>query len=679
MKFERLFAPIKIKNLELKNRVLMPAIDHLYTPDGYATPQFNEYYWRRAEGGVGLVVVGGCRIDECGGTYALMSLESDDFIPGYREFTDGMHARGAKVGVQLFHGGRYAHPSANHDLQPIAPSAVYSGYSRATPREMTKEDIQTVIRRGAEAAARAKKAGFDLVELSCSAGYLVCQFLSPVTNQRTDEYGGPWENRVRFALEYVAAVRAAVGEDYPLIARIAGHDLVPGSCTNEDAVRFAMALEEAGVDMLNVTGGWHESKVPQVTGDLPRGGFDYLAAAVKDAVSIPVAASNRINDPAVAERLLALGCADMVSVGRPHIADPDWCRKAESGAADQIRRCMACNQGCLAKAFFGRPVECLVNGQAGREYEVKDLKAPAEKQRILVVGGGPAGCEFAIRAAQQGHRVTLWEKEARIGGQLRMVAAPPQKKEFLSLIQYYETMLKAAGVDVALEKSADAASVKAGGFDLVVTAMGRGAAPEIPLPNKDGVPVYTAYEILKGDAIAGRNVLVVGGGSVGCETAQYLAHEASLSEGQVYHMLEHQYERPEKVLKMMNSSRRNVAIVDLRKIGLGFEPGTGWPVMKDLKRLGVRQYPFSSTVEISGGQAVLAVKESADSETVQNVSVPCDTVVMAVGARPNDSLFNELAAAGVPVRNIGDSLKVTNVQTAVRAACGLIEEMSVKE
>lgn len=679
MKFERLFAPIKIKNLELKNRVLMPAIDHLYTPDGYATPQFNEYYWRRAEGGVGLVVVGGCRIDECGGTYALMSLESDDFIPGYKEFTDGMHARGAKVGVQLFHGGRYAHPSANHDLQPIAPSAVYSGYSRATPREMTKEDIKTVIRRGAEAAARAKKAGFDLVELSCSAGYLVCQFLSPITNQRTDEYGGSWENRVRFALEYVAAVREAVGEDYPLIARIAGHDLVPGSCTNEDAVRFAKALEKAGVDMINVTGGWHESKVPQVTGDLPRGGFDYLAAAVKDAVGIPVAASNRINDPAVAERLLALDCADMVSVGRPHIADPDWCRKAESGAADQIRRCMACNQGCLAKAFFGKPVECLVNGQAGREYEVKDLKAPAKKQSILVVGGGPAGCEFAIRAAQQGHRVTLWEKEDRVGGQLRMVAAPPQKKEFLSLIQYYETMLKAAGVQVALGKSADAASVKAGGFDLVVTAMGRGAAPEIPLPNKDGVPVYTAYEILKGDAIAGRNVLVVGGGSVGCETAQYLAHEASLSEGQVYHMLEHQYEAPEKVLKMMNSSRRNIAIVDIRKIGLGFEPGTGWPVMKDLKRLGVRQYPFSSTVEISGGKAVLAVRESADSETVQNVSVPCDTVVMAVGARPNDSLFNELAAAGVNVRNIGDSLKVTNVQNAVRAACGLIEEMSVKE
>jgi NADH:flavin oxidoreductases, Old Yellow Enzyme family len=674
--YERLFTPVRIGDLEIKNRIVMPAISHMYTPDGYATERFNEYYWRRAEGGAGLITVGGCRIDECGGAYGMMSLEDDKYIPGFFEFTEGMHKRGARVGVQLFHAGAYAKSEANNGEQPIGPSAVRSNFAHSMPREMTEEDIEKVIGRARDAAARAKKAGFDIIEISASAGYLICQFLSPLTNKRTDAYGGTWENRVRFAGEFTKAVIQGAG-GLPVAARIAGDDLVPGSNTNDDAVRFAEELEKWGIDMLNVTGGWHESKVPQVTGDLPAGGFSYLAAAVKDAVGIPVAVSNRISDPGTAEKLLALETADMVSIGRPLIADPDWCRKAAEGRTAEIRRCMACNQGCLANVFFNSPAECLVNGQAGREYLLKDLKAPAEKQKILVIGAGPAGCDFAIRAAELGHSVTVWEKQDHLGGELDLVAVPPHKQEYRNLIKYYGAALETAGVEVITGKEAVKEDIEAEiseGADAVVIAAGTAKAKIPELPVTDGTPVYSSNEILAGRAVAGRNVLMVGGGSAGCETAQYLACDAALSEQQVYHMMVHGYRTPEQVRAQMDICRRTITIIDIFMIGAGFRPGTGWPVLKDLKRFGVKKYPFTTVEKIGGGEALLHVKDSADAQDFEAVTVPCDTVVAAVGSVPDDRFLRELRDADVPVYAIGDAKEAGGVLEAVRSACDLIGE-----
>lgn len=676
MKYDRIFTPLKINKLEIKNRVVMPAMNTLYTPDGYATDRFNWYFWKRAEGGCGLLTVGGAVIDDYGSTYSMMHLDDDKYIPGYLEFTKGCHERGAMVSVQLFQAGRYGYSSANGGRQPMAPSPLYSGYSHETPREMTKEDIKSTIEHAAAAAVRAQKAGFDMVELSGSAGYLVSQFISPYTNRRMDEYGGSWENRLRFPRELVAGVRKAVGPDYPIAMRIAGHDLVPGSNTNEDAVRFAAAMEKAGIDFISVTGGWHESKVPQITGDLPRGGWDFLVAAIKKAVSIPVACSNRINDPEVAERLLATGVCDMVSLGRPLIADPDWCNKAENGEADTIRHCLGCNQGCLARVFFGKPAECLVNGQVGREYYVKDMKPAEKKQNVLVIGGGVVGCEYAVRAAQQGHTVTLWEMTDRLGGQVHLAAMPPHKYELLTLVQYHEAMLKKLGVTVVFNKEATLADVKAGNFDQVVTAMGRGDAPKIPLVNKDNVPVYDVNDILGKKAIAGKNVLVIGGGTVGCETAEYLACEAATSEAQIYHMMAHKYEKPERVYELLDTCNRSITVIDMFKIGKGFDAGTAWPVMKNLDRWGVKRLPFTSLVEISDGVAVLDVKKAQDAETAKRVTVPCDSVVLCVGAKPKDGLFNELKDAGVNVINVGDSFKVTNIITGIQQVCHTIEEQA---
>lgn len=666
MELTRLFTPIKIKNLELKNRVVMPALHHLYTPDGYATERFNKYYWVRAEGGAGLIYVGGCRFDDYGAAPMMMSLQTDDFIPGYKEFTDGMHERGAKVGVQLFHAGAYAHQIAiPGSKQALAPSAVFSKFTREMPKEMTKDELNEIIENWAAGALRAKKAGFDVVEILASAGYLITQFLSSVKNLRTDEYGGSWENRTRFAREVVAAVRKAVGPDYPLSMRIAGNDFVKNSNTNEEAVEFCKVMEEYGIDTFNVTGGWHESTIPQITGDLPRGGYSYLAEAIKKAVSIPVAVSNRINDPVLAEKLLAFGVADMVSIGRPLVADPDWVKKAQEGRFDEIRRCVACNQGCLARTFFRKPIECLVNSTAGHEYLLED-SAPDSLKNILVVGAGPAGCEFTIQAAERGHTVTIWEKEERIGGQLSMVASPPGKKEFSTLTKYFEAMLKKNGVEVVLGKEATTREITQGGFDLVVTATGM-VPNTIPLPGKSKIPVYSAYDVLQDKAIPGKDVVVVGGGSVGCETAQYMAHDAGASPELVYFLLEHQAETVEKVLELLNSNRRNISIVDIAAIGAGFDPGTGWPVIKDLRRLGVKQYPFANIKDINDNAVTIIVTDKETKEK-SGVEIPCDTIIMSVGAKPNNALYSDLKELGVNVVNLGDSSQVGKVIDAIREA-----------
>ncbi|MDR1765953.1 MAG: FAD-dependent oxidoreductase [Lachnospiraceae bacterium] len=671
---ERLFSPFQVKGLALKNRVVMPALHHLYTPEGYATDRFNEYYYTRAEGGAGLIVVGGCCFDELGRSGSMMSLATDDTIPGWAQFTKGMHDRGAKVAVQLYHAGRYAKESnLPEGEKAVSASAVFSKYSRATPREMGKDDIRRTVERWATGAVRAQKAGFDAVEIIASAGYLICQFLSPTTNLRTDEYGGSWENRCRFPLEVIAAVRAAVGPDYPLFMRISGNDFVKGSNTNEEAVEFAKLIEKAGIDLINVTGGWHESRVPQITGELPRGGYTYLAAGVKAAVSVPVVASNRLGDPVSAELTLALGRADLINVGRPLIADPEWPNKAREGRLDEIRRCVACNQGCLSKTFFGKPIECLVNGSCGREYLLKGRPAKAAAPKnILTVGAGPAGCEFAIRAAALGHHVTLWEKTDRVGGQLGIVSAPPGKEEFACIAPYFRTMLGKSGVDLVFGKEADAQSVVAGGYDAVVVATG--SAPKqlrLAVPDDGSVPVVSAHDVLAEKCIPGKRVLIVGGGSVGCETAIYLARKGGVSPEQLYFMMANRSEKQEKIVDMLDRSDYDVTILEvLERIGGGFEPGTAGFLIADMRRLGVKDICSCEIKGIKGGVVSVAAK-TADGAVLHEI--PCDTIVTAVGSASVDDLYAQLEGKVPAVYSIGDAKEVGKILDGIRAADDLAD------
>ncbi|MBQ0078265.1 MAG: FAD-dependent oxidoreductase [Eubacterium sp.] len=670
MKYDRIFQPIKINSMELKNRIVMSALHHQYTDDGAPTPRLNEYYWRRAEGGVGLIVAGGMCIDGYKGYAGILDMSEDKFIPRFQEFTAGIHERGTKVIAEFMQVGRYGVKKYVYgDTETIAPSAVYSGYTRETPRAMTIEEIKTMQQNFVAATLRAKECGFDGVEYSAGSGYLLSQFLSPLTNLREDEYGGSWENRCRFAVEMVTMAREAVGPDFPLIMRVAGNDFMEGGNTNAECVEFCRVMEDAGIDMFDILGGWHETKVPQLPGDLPRGGFAYLAAAVKAAVNVPVMAGNRVNDPAVAEKLIALGMADLCGVARGHIADPDFVNKAREGRADEIRHCVACNQGCLARMFFGKPIECLVNGTAGREYEMK-LELADTPKNILVVGAGPAGSEFALTAAARGHNVTLWDKADRIGGTLHIVAAAPAKGGFNTLIKYYEVMLAKNGVKVELGREGTAEDILAGGFDSVVIATGA-VSKSLTLEGTEGIQVVSAADILSGDEVAGKNVVVIGGSSVGCEVAAYMAHEGSISAEQLYFMNAWRSETPEKIASLMNSSNRNIAVIDIAKIGAGFDPGCGWPVLLDLKRLGVKTLPTTTITGSATGVVSVEAYNNKKDET-PHLELPPDTSVLAVGYASNNALYEavkaDAEAAGIEVYNLGDSAQVGKILDAAHAA-----------
>ena len=663
MKYERLFTPIQIRNMTLKNRIVMPAMHHLYTENGYATPRFCEYYYKKIEGGAAMVIVGSCRFDDYGAKNNSMSLRDDSTISGWKEFTEGIHARGGKVAVQLYHAGRYM-PKKDVPCggDALSPSATYASYTRETAPEMTREQIWQLLEDYAEGARRAVRAGFDAVEISASSGYLLCQFLSPLTNLRTDEYGGSFENRCRFPLEVIRTVRDAVGPDYPVLLRLGADDFVPNSCTLADSSKFAPLAEEAGIDCFNVTGGWHETKVPQLTGDLPHGGLSYLGKGIKSVVNVPVMLCNRISDPDTAEKCLALGRADLIGLGRPLLADPDFADKAREGRPEEIRPCMGCNQGCLANTFFDRPVCCLSNALCGRELEYPVRKTDAPK-KILVIGGGPAGCEAAYRAAGRGHAVTLMEKSDALGGQLKYAWVCPSQQEFRELVRFYEVNLPRLGVEVLLNREASAEDAK--GYDHVIVADG-GAANVTELPvRKNAVPVYTSKEVLSGKVMTGKNVVVIGGSFTGCHTARYLAREGSMSAEELFYFMSFRADTPENIEYRLNHSDRSVVLLEKGpKIGYGFESGTSWPVLGDLNRLHV---PFLRNTRVTAitESGVDAVETAKDGSTVSR-HYDCDCVVVASGVHPDDSLVRKLEKSGAAVTAVGNTRKLGKAIDAIR-------------
>ena len=680
MNCNRLFQPITINRMTVKNRMAMTAIAMLYSEDGTVNQRTRDFYVARAKGGVGMIIAGLTAPDPYIGYPNILRMDQDRFMPGWSELAEALHAYDCKLCAQLLTTGRYGQAKYMEGAdQQISASDVFARMSGTTPRPMTLEDIHFIQDCYVKAALRCKKAGVDAVEISAGSGYLICQFLSPVTNHREDQYGGSLDNRCRFGVELVQKVRNAVGPDYPVIVRVAGNDFVSGGCTNEDCIAFCRKLEQVGVDLLDVTGGWHETAIPQLPGDLPRGGFVYLAEAVRDAVSIPVLSANRHNDPVEAETVLALEQSDMIGLCRTLVADPEWPNKVAAGAFDTIRRCLACNQGCLANVFSSlgpksptRPMECIINGYAGREAEEQADSQPATAPKhLLVVGGGPAGCEFAYRAAERGHTVTLWEKADALGGQLELAAAPPAKGEFRNLPQFYRGILKKCGVQVELNREATPEAVREGNFDAVIVATG--ATPKsIQLPGS--IPVYTAAEILSKQVIAGRNVVVLGGGTVGCETADYLAQEGALSPEKLFFMETQRSETPELIQNLLNTSRRKVTLVARNRIGANFDFGCAWPMLKNLSRLGVRQLPKTQLTDVTDGEVILSVQDRKTGE-VHEERIPCDTIVTAVGYASENRLYEALKEGDTPVYLIGDAKEVGKIAGAIRQADKLAAEI----
>jgi 2,4-dienoyl-CoA reductase (NADPH2) len=512
--YPRLLAPLDLGFTTLANRVLMGSMHTGLEDRRKEFPKLAAYFAERARGGVGLIVTGGFAPNIEGWLSPFGSmLASSSAARAHRPLTQAVHAEGGKIALQILHAGRYGYsPLA------VGPSPLKSPISRFTPRELSAAGVERQIRAFVRCAALAREAGYDGVEIMGSEGYFINEFLAAQTNRRTDGWGGTYEKRMRLPVEIVSRTREKVGRDFILVFRLSMLDLVPGGSTWDEVVMLAKAIEKAGATIINTGIGWHEARVPTIATSVPRAAFAWVTKKLRGEVSIPLCTTNRINDPAVAEAVLAEGCADMVSMARPLLADPEFVRKAAAGRSDEINTCIACNQACLDHVFEGRPASCLVNPRACRETELNYRPATARK-RIAVVGAGPAGLACATLLAERGHEVDLFEAATEIGGQFNMAKRIPGKEEFHETIRYFRRRIEVTGVKLHLGRRARAAELS--GYDEVVLATG--VTPRDPgIPGEDDARVLSYIDVLRDSKPVGRRVAIVGAGGIGFDVAEFL-------------------------------------------------------------------------------------------------------------------------------------------------------------
>ena len=519
-RFLHLLSPLVVGGLALPNRIVMGAMHTRLETLDRPHERLAAFYAARARGETGLLLSGGhAPVPEGAMDEAAPVFDRQEQVAAHRRIVDAVAQAGGRIALQILHAGRYARVPGC-----VAPSAGRARINSFEPRVLTLDEVRSTIRSHAHTAALAREAGYAGVEVMGSEGYLINEFTSGLTNRREDEYGGSLEARLRFALEIVRAVRAAVGADFLLIYRISAIDLMPGGMTPEETAILARGIEAAGADLINTGIGWHESLVPTIAAAVPRAAWIDAVRRVKQAVAIPVMASNRINTPEVAEAILQSGAADLVSMARPLLADPDFARKLRLQQSDEINTCIACNQACLDAIFSERAASCLVNPRAGREIEFSDGRA-ARTLKLAVVGGGPAGMAFAVNAAGRGHRVTLFEAQTQLGGQLEMARRIPGKSEFNETLRYHRTMLQRLGVEVHLGRRVAAEDLAAGGFDEVVLATG--AVPRRPaIPGITHPKVIGCDDVLARGAAVGQRVAIIGAGGIGFDVALFLLGDA---------------------------------------------------------------------------------------------------------------------------------------------------------
>ena len=640
--FPHLLAPLDLGHVTLPNRVLMGSM-HTGLEETGDWNRVAEFYATRARGGVALMVTGGMAPNREGGVFpGAAGLYSPQDIANHRIVTDRVHDSGGRIAMQILHAGRYA-----YGKDCVSASSVKSPISPFVPRELDEDGIEKQIADIVTAAARAHDAGYDGVEVMGSEGYFLNQFLVTHVNRRTDRWGGLYENRMRLPVEVVRRVRTAVGPDFIVIYRISLIDLIPDGSTWDEVVQLAHAVQAAGASMLNSGIGWHEARVPTIATSVPRAAFAHLTARLRTEVTIPVIASNRINTPGVAEAILSAGQADMVSMARPFLADPDFVRKAATGRVAEIAPCIACNQACLDHTFSGRMTSCLVNPRACHETEllVEPTLAP---KRIAVVGAGPAGMAAAMTAAGRGHAVTLFERAPQVGGQLNLARRVPGKEEFDGLVAWFATMLDRSGVEVRLNSNATEDILA--GFDRVIIATG--VVPRDPgLPGQDRALSYV--EVLQG-APVGPRVALIGAGGIGFDLAEFLTHHGVSPTldptlwRREWGMSDPDTDRGGLTPPQPEAPAREVWLLQRRaeKPGRKLGKTTGWIHRASLQAKGVKMI---------GGVSYDAITDAGLQITRDGVPevLPVDTVVLCAGQVPERGLAGRLIAAGIAVDIIG--------------------------
>ncbi|MDE9533945.1 FAD-dependent oxidoreductase [Xenorhabdus bovienii] len=646
--YPHLLAPLDLGFTTLKNRVLMGSMhtgleEH---PDG--ARRLAQFYAERAAGGVALIVTGGIAPNEQGVVTAGASiLNNEDTLPHHQVITDAVHQAGGKIALQILHTGRYS-----YQKNLVAPSAIQAPINPFKPREMSEEDIQQTIRDFARCAQLAQQAGYDGVEIMGSEGYLINQFLVARTNHRQDKWGGNFENRMRFAVEIVKAARAITGEHFIIIYRLSMLDLVEEGSDWQEIEQLAKEIEKAGASIINTGIGWHEARIPTIATMVPRAGFSWVTQKLMGKVNIPLITTNRINDPHVAEQTLSEGCADMVSMARPFLADAEFVLKAEQDRADEINTCIGCNQACLDRIFVGKLASCLVNPRACHETEFisEPVKAP---KTIAVIGAGPAGLSFAVTAASQGHHVTLFERDNKIGGQFNIAKQIPGKEEFYETLRYFDRQLALNGVEVKLNYTATASQLAS--FDEIVIATGI-----IPrTPDIDGInheKVLTYLDVLKHKCNVGPRVAIIGAGGIGFDTAEYLSQNGqstSLSshafsqEWGIDQTLSHRGGlQPEGA--QMERSPRKIYLLQRKdsKVGEGLGKTTGWVHRTSLLMRGITM--LNSVQYLKIDDQGLHISRNGEQQCLE-----VDNVIVCAGQEPLKDLYQPLQMMGKNVHVIG--------------------------
>ncbi|MDM5121173.1 NADPH-dependent 2,4-dienoyl-CoA reductase [Aeromonas rivipollensis] len=649
-RYPTLLTPLDLGFTQLKNRVLMGSMHTGLEEEKGGFDKLAAFYAERARGGVGLIVTGGIAPNLRGRLVPHGSQLSFPWqVAKHKKVTGAVHQEGGKIALQILHAGRYAyHPFS------LAPSAIRAPISPFKPRAMSERQIRGTIRDFASTAALAKAAGYDGVEVMGSEGYLINQFICERTNQRSDGWGGSSENRMRFPLEIVRAIRERVGTDFIIIFRLSMLDLVEKGSSLEEVIALGKALEQAGVSLINTGIGWHEARIPTIATSVPRGAFSWVTAELKKHLTVPLITTNRINTPEVAERILAQGEADMVSMARPFLADPEFVIKAAENRADEINTCIACNQACLDHVFKQKRASCLVNPRACFETELTFGRVPQPK-RLAVVGAGPAGLAFACYAAERGHQVSLFDQAPTIGGQFNFAKQIPGKEEFHETLRYFARRLEKCGVELYLGQRQSAESLLGGGFDEVILATG--IRPRTPnIPGIDHPKVLSYLDVLRDHKPVGDKVAVIGAGGIGFDVAEFLVERKA--EGSADHHRDHWLrewgidkslgERGGLMTPVIDAPERQIWLLQRKesKVGDGLGKTTGWIHRTVLKNRKVQMLSGVQYLRIDDEGLHIQVGEARQ-------CLPVDQVIICAGQEPLRELQAGLQAAGKPVHIIG--------------------------